>query len=143
MAAHNLDPKFRGSQVILLVSDGDDPANDGEWKSGADDARGAGIPVFVIGVGDPTQPSTIRIGGTLLTFGNQPVETPAGQAFLVGLSQTMGPPRWCGRIRNHRHDLTRHHRDSSVERPHAAQFMKIGDTRGLNPCPRVQLSPMP
>src|SRR5262249_12078191 len=75
IAAHADDPRYRGSQVILLVSDGDDPGDDGEWKDGATAARRAGIPVYTVGVGDPDRPSKIRIGGPLLTHADQPVET--------------------------------------------------------------------
>jgi tetratricopeptide (TPR) repeat protein len=73
IAAH--DAKYHGSQVILLVSDGDDPAEDGEWKDGATAARRAGIPVFTVGVGDPDKPSKIRIGEALLKYNDQPVES--------------------------------------------------------------------
>ncbi len=47
------DPRFRGAQDILLVSDGDDPAHDDEWRAAAEEAREAHIPVHVVGVGDP------------------------------------------------------------------------------------------
>jgi len=38
---------------VLLVSDGDDPAGDEEWKIGATAARNAGVPVYTVGVGNP------------------------------------------------------------------------------------------
>ncbi len=65
VAAH--DPRFRGSQDIILVSDGDDPAGDKEWVRGADAARAVGIPVHCVGVGDPA-------GDTLLTVNNELLE---------------------------------------------------------------------
>jgi Ca-activated chloride channel homolog len=82
VAAH--DPKFHSSQVILLVSDGDDPLDDGEWKEGADAARRAGIPVFVVGVGDPTKASNIRVGDKLLplTHDGIPIETKLDEEVL-------------------------------------------------------------
>jgi Ca-activated chloride channel homolog len=43
----------RGFQDILLISDGDDPALDGEWYKGMQVAKSAGIPIHVVGVGDP------------------------------------------------------------------------------------------
>lgn len=46
------DPRFRGAQDILLVSDGDDPARDAEWRAAAAEAREAQVPVHVVGVGD-------------------------------------------------------------------------------------------
>jgi Ca-activated chloride channel family protein len=47
------DARFSGFQDIVLISDGDDPADDKEWVRGADEARKAGIPVFAVGVGNP------------------------------------------------------------------------------------------
>jgi Ca-activated chloride channel homolog len=87
VAAH--DPKYRGSQAILLLSDGDDPAGDEEWKEGANAARRAGIPVFVVGVGDPAKPSAIRIGDNAspLTFDGQPVETTMNEEVLKEIAQ--------------------------------------------------------
>jgi Ca-activated chloride channel homolog len=61
------DARFRGSQDILLLSDGDDPARDHEWRKGADAARDAGIPVHVIGIGDP------ETGSLLPGRGDQPL----------------------------------------------------------------------
>jgi Ca-activated chloride channel family protein len=51
VAAH--DPRFPGSQDIILLSDGDDPADDREWARGADAARKADIPVHTVGLGSP------------------------------------------------------------------------------------------
>ena len=53
VAAH--DPRFPGSQDIILVSDGDDPGPDAdrEPEVGLRPARAARIPVHVVGVGDP------------------------------------------------------------------------------------------
>ncbi len=47
------DPLFEGAQDILLLSDGDDPADDQEWRQGIIAARAAHIPVDAVGVGDP------------------------------------------------------------------------------------------
>jgi Ca-activated chloride channel family protein len=54
------DPRFQGYQEILLVSDGDDLA--GDWQQGAAVAGAAGIPVHVLGVGDPAQDAFIPSG---------------------------------------------------------------------------------
>lgn len=51
VAAH--DPRFPGSQDVILISDGDDPADDREWAAGADAARQADIPVHTVGIGNP------------------------------------------------------------------------------------------
>jgi Ca-activated chloride channel family protein len=63
VAAH--DERFKGSQDIILVSDGDDPADDREWAKGSAAARAAGIPVHVVGVGDPDATTIIEIGDEL------------------------------------------------------------------------------
>jgi Ca-activated chloride channel family protein len=47
--------------MILLLSDGDDPARDREWREGALEAKHRQIPVFVIGVGDPAPKFPIHI----------------------------------------------------------------------------------
>src|SRR5262249_39062441 len=56
------DPRFQGCRDILLVSDGDDPARDGEWRQGAAEARAQGIPVHAVGVGDPDRGHRIPAG---------------------------------------------------------------------------------
>jgi Ca-activated chloride channel family protein len=55
------DPRFQGRQAILLLSDGDDPARDGEWRRGALAAREAVVPVFTVGVGSPDTPRRIPL----------------------------------------------------------------------------------
>jgi Ca-activated chloride channel family protein len=59
VAAH--DPRFPGSQDIILLSDGDDPQNDREWLRGADAARKAGIPIHTVGIGNPGAGSLIWV----------------------------------------------------------------------------------
>ncbi len=56
------DARFPGSQDIILISDGDDPGDDQEWKDGITAALEAGIPVHTVGLGDPMQPIPITIG---------------------------------------------------------------------------------
>jgi Ca-activated chloride channel family protein len=54
------DPRFRGYQDVLLLSDGDDPARDGgDWRLPAAEARARGIAVHTVGIGDPDAASTI------------------------------------------------------------------------------------
>lgn len=58
------DARFQGAGVqdILLLSDGDDPANDNEWAEGAEAAASAGIPVYPVGIGDPNEGRPIPLG---------------------------------------------------------------------------------
>lgn len=65
------DPRFPGFQDIVLLTDGDDPAADGEWRTGATLARRAGIPVYVVGLGDPASESFILWKGTELHFNDK------------------------------------------------------------------------
>jgi Ca-activated chloride channel family protein len=53
------DPRFPGARDILLLSDGDDPARDLEWREGITAARREGIPVYVVGLGDPDTPHPV------------------------------------------------------------------------------------
>lgn len=65
VASH--DPRFPGSQDIILISDGDDPGNDREWIRGADAARKADIPVHTVGIGDPRTPAVVSLGEELVS----------------------------------------------------------------------------
>jgi Ca-activated chloride channel family protein len=56
------DPRFQGARDILLLSDGDDPARDGEWAEGAREAYKEGIPVHIVAIGDPNQGHPIPQG---------------------------------------------------------------------------------
>lgn len=60
VAAH--DERFSSATDILLLSDGDDPAKDNEWLIGVAEAKQHNIPVYVVGVGDPNEASTLQIG---------------------------------------------------------------------------------
>jgi hypothetical protein len=44
---------------LPISSDGDDPVEDAEWLLGTARARAAGIPVQVVGLGDPEEPMTV------------------------------------------------------------------------------------
>ncbi len=69
------DPRFVGHRDILLLSDGDDPAQDREWEHGIVAAAKAEIPVHTVGIGDPHQDSTIRAEHGVLLFAEQPIRT--------------------------------------------------------------------
>jgi Ca-activated chloride channel family protein len=85
VAAH--DPNYRGSQAILLVSDGDDPVKDGEWKQGTNEAKLAGIGVFTIGVGDPEKTSTIPLGKGVQLYDGKPVQTRLEEKVLEDIAR--------------------------------------------------------
>jgi Ca-activated chloride channel homolog len=96
------DLQFRGAQGILLISDGDDPAGDEEWRSGLAAAREYGVPVDVAGIGDPNADSPIPTVTGHLTFQGREVTTrlqeqplreiAAARTGGVYLSARTGPP---------------------------------------------------
>ncbi|MBX9627932.1 MAG: VWA domain-containing protein [Gemmataceae bacterium] len=79
VAAH--DPRFPGSQDIVLISDGDDPADDREWAQGADAARAADIPVHTVGVGNAA--------GAEMWGDDGPVHGPDGAAVVTRLNEPL------------------------------------------------------
>lgn len=82
------DERFGGARDILLLSDGDDPARDGEWRQGAAEAREQGVPVYAVGLGDPDATSTIRIGGEVVKHGGGQVLTRLEEAPLRDIAET-------------------------------------------------------
>jgi Ca-activated chloride channel family protein len=68
------DPRFQGAQDLLLLSDGDDPAHDEEWRSGAEEARDQHVPVHTVGIGS-AQPSPIPVKDGYQLYHNEPVMT--------------------------------------------------------------------
>jgi Ca-activated chloride channel family protein len=77
----------QGARDILLLSDGDDPARDGEWGYGAAEAAARGIPVHVVGIGDPDTASPIRLGGVPQIHEGRPVLTKLEEAPLRDIAE--------------------------------------------------------
>jgi Ca-activated chloride channel family protein len=88
LTAH--DERFRGFQDILLLSDGDDPAQDEEWRSGISAARERGIPVHAIGVGDPENVSTIPTEAGPLAHDDKTVLTKLDEKPLEDIARLTG-----------------------------------------------------
>jgi len=64
LAVQTHDDRFPGKQDIILLSDGDDPADDREWAEGIAVGRAVGIPIHVVGIGDTIEsPVTLRRRG--------------------------------------------------------------------------------
>jgi Ca-activated chloride channel homolog len=57
LAAH--DPGMRGFQDVILLSDGDDPIDDGEWRLGLNSIAETDTPVSVVGIGDPDRDTEV------------------------------------------------------------------------------------
>jgi Ca-activated chloride channel homolog len=81
------DSRFVGARDILLLSDGDDPARDGEYRSGSDAARAQGVPVHTFGLGNPDEASPIRIEGKPLLYEGKEVRTRLEEAPLREISE--------------------------------------------------------
>jgi Ca-activated chloride channel family protein len=110
-ALQALDERSAGVCDILLLSDGVDPARDGEWQYGVDEAKLRGVPVHTVGLGDPSQDEVIvlpdgrevktRLEETVLRdiaqqthgsyFAAHTRPLPLGQVWAESLSQ--GPQR--------------------------------------------------
>ncbi|MCI0376696.1 MAG: VWA domain-containing protein [Gemmataceae bacterium] len=84
-ALEHADPK-RPTDVILL-SDGDDPAEDEEWLEGAEEARRRKVPVHVVAVGDPNSPSKIPLGMGFLTHNGKPVLSQVNEMTLQEIAR--------------------------------------------------------
>ncbi len=82
------DPRFRGHQDILLISDGDDPTREGEWRAGAMAARQQGIAAHTVGVGNPEAGSPIPVkNDAYLRHNNQVVVTRLEEQPLVDIAR--------------------------------------------------------
>jgi Ca-activated chloride channel family protein len=90
MAAADDDPRFQNARDILLLSDGDDPARDGEWKQGARMAAALGMRIHTVGLGDPHTASVIRLDGGVLTHDGQPVHTRLEETPLREIAEMTG-----------------------------------------------------
>src|SRR5437763_862152 len=85
VATHDRDST--GPQAILLVSDGDDPADDNEWNAGVIAAVGRLIPVYTVGVGDPEKPRKILIGDQPLRYQEDEVESKLQEGVLRQIAE--------------------------------------------------------
>lgn len=81
-----LDPKHRGSQNLLLISDGVDPVDDGEWLDGVSTASKKSLSVDVVGVGDPTEQTKIPYDDHFLRFGGKDVLTQLSEDLLKDIA---------------------------------------------------------
>lgn len=103
------DERFRGFQDILLLSDGDDPIRDGEWGEGVAAAQNAGIPVHVLGIGDPETASPVPGNGdSPLRHEDKAVQSRMEAELLRGIAlRTGGTPILAGTRTVHLGDLFR------------------------------------
>lgn len=84
------DPRSPDTRDVLLLSDGDDPARDGEWQQGARAAAALGIRIHTVGLGDPNVASPIRLDSGPLLYEGEPVRTRLEEAPLREIAESTG-----------------------------------------------------
>jgi Ca-activated chloride channel family protein len=84
------DPRFASATDVLLLSDGDDPARDGEWQTGIEAARVAGIPVYAVGIGDPETASIIPLDSQPLRYEGKEIRTRMQEGPLRTIAEETG-----------------------------------------------------
>lgn len=90
LAVESCVGRTSASTDILLFSDGDDPARDGEWQAGGDLARSVGIPVYCVGLGDPVQQHRIPLGKGWLLHDGKEVLTRLEESPLRAIARVTG-----------------------------------------------------
>jgi Ca-activated chloride channel family protein len=75
---------------ILLLSDGDDPARDGEWRVGANRARAERVAVHVIGFGDPDTAHPIGEGKRRRRYKGEEIRTRLEEGPLRDIARRTG-----------------------------------------------------
>lgn len=90
LAVDAFSGRSAAARDILLLSDGDDPARDGEWRQGAERAAAAGVPVHVVGLGNPGEGHRIPDGPEWLTYDGQEVRTRLEEAPLRAIARRTG-----------------------------------------------------
>lgn len=89
LAVESLGESRAGQQDIVLLSDGDDPIDDDEWRSGITAARQAGVPVHVVAVGEPGA-ATIPERDDVLRHDGAPVRTMVRRDRLDPIASATG-----------------------------------------------------
>ncbi len=90
LAALADDPRFQNARDILLLSDGDDPGRDAEWRQGARAAAALGIRIHTVGIGDPNTASVIRLATGPLMHDGQEVRTRLEESPLREIAELTG-----------------------------------------------------
>jgi Ca-activated chloride channel family protein len=90
LAATGDDSRFADTRDLLLLSDGDDPGHDAEWRNGARLALALGIRIYAIGIGDPNTANIIPLDTGPLLYEGQPVRTRLEEAPLREIAESTG-----------------------------------------------------
>lgn len=90
VAARSFPERGANHQDILLLSDGDDPIEDEEWRIGTAAATERRVPIHVAGIGDPTRSHLLSIfGEPVLHLGRQ-VATAFDEKLVQAIARTTG-----------------------------------------------------
>lgn len=76
--------------VICLLSDGDDPLADQEWRRGVDAAKELGFAIHVVGIGDPLRDHRIPLESGYLEFQGKVVHTRLREKTLRRIAEQTG-----------------------------------------------------
>ena len=82
-AVRQADERYPGFRDILLISDGHDPVEDGEYQLGIEAAIAAKIPVHVVGVGRPN-PAGNALDDATIIRGRGVLFDTAGRGTIAG-----------------------------------------------------------
>ncbi|MFO0927989.1 MAG: VWA domain-containing protein [Gemmataceae bacterium] len=88
------DGRSPAARDVLLLSDGDDPARDGEFRLGIEALRAEGVAVHAIGFGDRDTPQRIPDGRAWLSHEGQEVRTRLEEAPLREIARRTGGQLW-------------------------------------------------
>ena len=94
LAVESFSGRSQAARDILLLSDGDDPARDGEYRTGLALARSEGVPVHVVGIGDADEPRRVPDGNGWLKFEGRDVTTRLEDAPLREIARRTGARLW-------------------------------------------------
>lgn len=90
LAVDSFDGRSTAARDVVLLSDGDDPARDGEWQRGGERARAESIPIHCVAIGDGVERHRIPMGKEWLTHDGDFVRTRLEEAPLRALVQRTG-----------------------------------------------------
>jgi Ca-activated chloride channel family protein len=90
LAVDSIDPTRANRPIIVLLSDGHDPADDNEWQRGVDAAVAKKIRIHTVGIGDPDTDATIPAGNEPLLYDGKPVLTRLYETVLKEIARATG-----------------------------------------------------
>ncbi len=90
LALASFDPQRANRPVLVLLSDGDDPGKDDEWRQGVDAVVEKRIRIHTVGIGDPFKAETIPVDRELLMFDGVPVRTKLNEEVLRDIARATG-----------------------------------------------------